>query len=483
MKMISYLSIIFLCFLFVFTIGCERAQPPVTPSENQRRAINEQIINSYVEETKREVDAKPIEINIIAEINEIEKSPEDEHDLRFSILGQKLIITGQIGEAAKVVSKINDVVMRDTCYAKLARYQIGAIKNLTVNNTPLSPSITSTTSATHETPQISSTSSTLEDIIFSVNDLPLMTELGIEFAAVRINLSDKSGASDMLFKIPDKIQDGNKSGGIRSIKSLQKLVNWFLEHDQKDRALATCKKAEAAAAHISDPFDAAISILDISATYVLLDAISDASRVCETSIPFAAKVTIPSERATAILKIAETFSMLQIKFGLRNDVAKLTRLKKLILAVDPIIASYDLTDAEVNKVNDVNSDNANKTDKTRTDKKNPDGAPPILSWERIRTTRDMLLLNLVRRQIWLTPEGKISLDEVWSTIHDIDDDLIRDDAIITAVDMLCITGSYDEAKGWTDFIKNVDKKNNTIKKIETKIEAAKNQNEEIIENK
>jgi hypothetical protein len=65
------------------------------------------------------------------------------------------------------------------------------------------------------------------------------------------------------------------------------------------------------------------------------------------------------------------------------------------------------------------------------------------------------------------------LDEVWDTIFDIESDRVRDEAMISAVDMMSITGSLEEAKEWAKRITNEDKKNEIIKKIDEKIESQK----------
>jgi hypothetical protein len=248
------------------------------------------------------------------------------------------------------------------------------------------------------------------------------------------------------------------------------IAGWFLKQEQKERALAICKKTEEMAEYIFNPSDGVFAMLDIVRFYTLLESVADANRVCDASIPFVAKITVPTEKATAILKIAETLSMLSMRFRDKTDVSRLVQLKKLILSVDPIIAKHDSDKTKINSSN-LDSDSVSSLGSDLADHFEVE----ILSWAQIRLTRDTLLCNLVRHQVWFVVESRISLDEVWSTIHDINDDELRDNAIIAAVNMLCLMGSLDEANDWADFISNAEKKKDTIKKIKTKSKESKKQ--------
>ncbi|MDR2642884.1 MAG: hypothetical protein LBC74_08820 [Planctomycetaceae bacterium] len=449
MKKINYLSIIFVC-LFIVVLGCERVQPP-NPSEEKRMETAEMLINNYVDEMKKQVTSKPIVIDVAAEIREIEQIQETDHNLRFAVLVRQLIDVNQISDAVNVLDKINDPVLQDTYLGEIVRLQLKELKNSIANNksssTPNQPITT-----------MSGELQTIYDVIIKINNLLFLTELGIELATISAENSDSSGAIDILIQIADKVRN-SKAPGIQRVKSLQIIADYFLKQDRKEQAIEFCKKSEEVITDIVNPIDSVFVMLDLSSLYLLLDSVSDAERVCDASIQYVAKITTPAEKATAILKIAETFSVLQIKFKIKRDVKKLAYLKKLILAVDPIIANHD---SEANK--DVAE--TKLTDQIES---------AILSWERIRSMRDMLLRGLVRHQVWLVPESLISLDEVWSTIHDIENDSLRDDAIIAAIDMLCITGSLEDAKNWADFINNADKKKDAVKKIDTKTEAQKKQ--------
>jgi hypothetical protein len=459
MKKINYQSIIFVYCLFIFVFGCEQVPPP-QPSEEKQQEIAAMMIKNYVDEIKRELELKPIEIDVAAEISEIDRMPKAEQNLRFSILAGQLIEVKQINDAVNVLDKINDPMLRDTYFAKITRYHIDNFNNSAADKkSPIStPTSTSTPISTPTVIDETDELRTIVSVIDKINDLSILTELSIELAAVAVEKLDKSVAFDMLVKTADKVQS-SKAAGSHRVKSLQSMAHWFLKHEQKERAMELCRKAEEIIPLIEYPLDNVFVRLDLSSLYMLLDSISDAGRVCDASIAYIEKITTPAEKATAILKIAETFSILQINFSGRRNVAKLVYLKKLILAVDPILAAQELETGE-----EIAAAKGAKQSELQ-----------ILSWERIREMRDVLLRGLVRHQVWLVPESRISLDEIWSTIHDIENDSLRDDAIIAVVDMLCITGSLEEAKDWADFINSTDKKNNTLKKINTKSESLKKQ--------
>ncbi|MDR0391849.1 MAG: hypothetical protein LBH59_08080 [Planctomycetaceae bacterium] len=448
MKRNNYWSKIFVCCLLFVVFGCGQTQPP-KPSAESQQEYAQMLINQYVDEVKKNAASKPVEIDVEAEVLEVLSSPESEHNLRFAILIRKLIDVWRIDDAVKILDKITDPIIKDTYCSEIVRIQINHLKNLKTNNTSLP-------SSDVNIPASSVKLQAIADVIYKVNDLLLLTELSIELATVNSEDSDKLEIFDLLTKTADKVYS-SKTSGIRQVKSLQRIADCFLKQEQKERALELCQKSEERISTIDSSFDCVVALLDLSALYMLLDSISEAGRLCDASIPHAAKITIPAEKATAILKIAETSSILQIKFRSKRDTSKLAQLKKLILAVDPIIASND---AETGNTTPKQSENLQNNS-------------TIFSWERIRMMRDVLLRGLVRHQVWLVPESQISLDEIWSTIHDIEDDSLRDDAIISAIDMFCITGLLEDAQEWATFIKNTGKKNESIKKINARTETLK----------
>jgi hypothetical protein len=470
MKKIIYTSIFFACCLLVVFSSCKKDKPSESYSEENQQDSTTKMINNYIEDAKQKAAEKPIEINVDSEILNIKQSPPNEHNLRYSILAKQLFNTNRINDAIEIVHKINETSISDTCFASMARRQIGEFNKSFVENKSSASSL--------NLRAVSLSEEIIVNLIKEIGDPLLWANLSLEFAVVRAKILGDSETANMLVKFADEMQNDNKASGIQRMQSLKMVANWLLNQNQKEQSLAICKTAELITSSVAEPIDAVFALNELSALYILLNSITDASRVCDESILYAAKITTPAEKATAILKIAEMFSILQINFKNRRDVGKFVKLKKLILAVDPIIAKHD-SETE----NDIEQDNSNKYQPNLIDDKNSVAdskenrkiESTVLSWRQIRSTRDMLLRNLSRRQAWLVPESRISLDDVLSTIHEIEDDNIRDDAIITAIDMLNITGSQEEAKNWTELINNKNKKIETIKKIQTKAESIKNE--------
>ncbi|MDR2345754.1 MAG: hypothetical protein LBE18_06780 [Planctomycetaceae bacterium] len=469
MKKNIYLPIIFAYCLSIAAIGCNQPQVPSPLSKEERQKI----INSYVEGIKHEAEKNPIEINTAKEINEIELSPKNEHNLRYSILVHQLLFTNQINDAVQVIVKINDTTIKDTCIADIVRHQIKEFNKTNVDEK--SPSALESMSA-----KLSNELHEIINVIEQTNDPLLLTELNIELETTRNTILDKSETSDTLIKLANKIHNDNKIDIIRRVKSIQMIVNYLLNNNQKKQALEICNQLEKIIDTITNPVDIVFVLHNLSALYMLLGSVPDAIRTCETAVPYAGKITTPVEHATAILKIAETFSILQNNFINKREIGKLIQLKKLILSVDPIIARHDI-EAENNIKQNVSETNKqNIADKSSTAQSEVyRSSSTDLSWQDIRLKRDKLLRNLVRRQVWLVPESQFSLDDVWSTIHDIEDDTLRDDAIVVAIEMMSITGELEESKDWADFISDKNKKNEIIKKIETKIESATQQQNSI----
>ncbi|MDR1478441.1 MAG: hypothetical protein LBJ00_05815 [Planctomycetaceae bacterium] len=462
---IIYQSIFLIFCFFVFLAGCERVYPPAEPSREERQAHAERILNSYVEDVQREVAAKPIEIDVVKEIEEIEREPEKQHNLRFSILVRQLLVAKQISEAENVVDKINNSAIRDTCLSEIAHRQVTDFKkSVAVTQTPTEPNSV--------TEPMASELRKIVEVIDKIDDPILFVGLSIELATAAFEKSDEQIAVDMLVKAVEKVRN-SKAEIVRRVKSLQMITGWFLERKQKNRALEICTETEKIAVLIVHPIDGISAMLDLSRFYMAIGSIADANRVFDASIPFIAKITNPAERATAILRIADMLPMLLIGFKDKGDVSKLAQLKELILSVDPIIAKHGLAAKKDIASNDLNSGKTEINNINSVSSLAEHFDFVVLSWGQIRERRDVLLCNLVRHQVWFVVEARISLDEIWSTIHDIDDNDLRDNAIIAAVNILSFMGSFDEAKDWADFISNVEKKKDTIKKVETKSQESK----------
>ena len=85
-----------------------------------------------------------------------------------------------------------------------------------------------------------------------------------------------------------------------------------------------------------------------------------------------------------------------------------------------------------------------------------------LSWATLRTTKNEILRTIAAMQAWQT-----SLEDVWETVQDIDDPLIRDEAIVNTIEMMMAMKDWEDAAGWSDEISDPELKRTIRRQIRT----------------
>ncbi|MDR1962721.1 MAG: hypothetical protein LBQ50_02970 [Planctomycetaceae bacterium] len=474
-------------FLIVFCIGtgCRPSGLSTNEPNNPQYFVDEaaeanvrfEITNLRAENRlstnwqEERANAKKVLNQLLLEINKLPSVPEQ--DSRYQILVQQLIYEYRFAEAANVATKIQDRTAKDLLLEDIVRFLIKDIWQTyqkiagLANNSELSKDILE---------QIELAIKTTKQI-----DDPLrQAESFANIALFRMKMKDRNGTVKMMNDAAESCRN-KKEIGLRKAQGLCSFAHWFLREENKEKTLKFCTESESALLHTEQSFDSARLYLDISAIYILLGLEEPARRTCEKAEKIVSTISEPYEKATLLLKLAESLLVIRMKDQNIPLADRLLSIKKRILEAAEILAQLpaektetkNKTETEIELGTEIGTEM--KMDKFFISTELPESSVLLSGNETFSENKTKLhslsrrelvqLKNEMLRKIASMQAWGVSLEDVWETIEEIDPGNERDDALVTVIDMMMITRSTEDIEAWAEEIIDPIKKNSVLEKL------------------
>jgi hypothetical protein len=383
---------------------------------------------------------------------EIDKIPNvSTRDSQYKTLVQQLIYEYRFAEAADVSLKIQDKTIQDAFLEDIVRFQIRDVwqtyqkMERIYNSGELSKEILG---------QIE-----LATKAAGLIDDPLRRAESFEnIALFRMKMKDRDRTVKMMNDAAESCRNLKKNE-IRKAQGLCSFANWFLREENKEKTFELCKETESVLAHNELSFDSLRIYLDISAIYILLDLEESARLICEKAEKSVAQISEPHEKATILLKLAESLLIIRMKDQKIPLADRILSIKKIILDAAEILTLLPDRETEINSTPAPLPEPLASPSQKDVFPEEQTKFRPLSRLELVHL-KNGLLCKIASMQAWGVP-----LEDVWETIEDIDPGKERDDALVAVIDMMIITHSQEDIKAWAEEIADPTKKNSVLKKL------------------
>ncbi|MDR2704645.1 MAG: hypothetical protein LBC02_02595 [Planctomycetaceae bacterium] len=383
---------------------------------------------------------------------EIDQIPDvSARDLRYKTLVQQLIYEYRFAEAVNVAVKIQDKTIKDALLEDIVRFQIKDVwqtyqKTAGIYNSGgLSKEILE---------QIELATKTAGLI-----DNPLRQAESFEnIALFRMKMKDRDRTVKMMNDAAESCRNLKKNE-IQKAQGLCLFANWFLREENKEKTFELCKETESVLAYSKPSFDSMRIDLDISAIYILLDLEEPARLICEKAEKSVAQISEPHEKATILLKLAESLLVIRMKDHKIPLADRILSIKKLVLEAAEILTLLPDRETETDSIPNQLSESLTLPSQKNVFPENQTKFRPLSRSELVHF-KNGLLSKIASMQAWGVP-----LEDVWETIEDIDPGEERDNALVAVIDMMIITHSPEDIEAWAEEIVDPMKKNSVLKKL------------------
>lgn len=355
-----------------------------------------------------------------------------ERDRRYKEFVQQLIFESRFVDAADISLRIKADEMRNSLLEDIARLQI--------NDAMQAYEMVS--QAADEDAMVQG--GLLAAVLRAVQTTRLMDDPARQaesfgnIALFRQRMKDEKGASEMMDESVEAIHKMPKNDSGRA-RGLLFYARWFLRKGWNDKTYELCREIESSLSLIDSPFDAACFGLELSSVYTLLGKDRNARDVAEKVEPIIRKIKEPREEATVLLRLAETKLFLKIRDKNISPAESLLSTKTLVMEAAALAGARD------RKKSNPMAKEISLEPKTPENVSNIRNESFRLDWKAIETLKNKTLQKIAVMQAWSSP-----LEDTWETVQDIDDDSIRDDALVSVIEMLVATGQHDDAEAWAD---------------------------------
>lgn len=415
-----------------FEIANLRAENNIATSWEEERAKAQKLLNKLL-----------LDIDKISNVSA--------RDSQYNTLVQQLIYEDRFSEAADVSLKIQDNTIKDTLLEDIVRFQIKEVWQ-----------IYQKTEGLYKSGELSK--EILGQIELAIKtagwiDNPLrQAESFANIALFRMKMKDRNRTVKMMNDVAESCHNLKKND-IRKAQGLCLFANWFLREEDKEKTLELCKEAESVLVHLEPSFDSMRSYLDISAIYILLDLEEPARLICEKTEKSVSQLSEPHEKATILLKLAESLLVIRMKDHTIPLADRILSIKKIVLNAAEILML--LPDNETEKFL-IPAPSPESLVLSKSQDVFPEDPMKFQSLSRLELIRfkNGLLRKIASMQAWSVP-----LEDVWETIEDIDPGEERDNALVAVIDMMIITHSPENIEAWAEEIVDPAKKDTVLKKL------------------
>jgi hypothetical protein len=383
---------------------------------------------------------------------EIDKIPDiSARDLRYKTLAQQLIYEYRFAEAADVSVKIQDKTIKDTLLEDIVRFQIKDVWQTYQKTEGIYNSGELSKEILRQIELATKTAGGIDDPLWQARSFE-------NIALFRMKMKDRDRTVKMMNDAAESCRNLKKNE-IRKAQGLCSFANWFLREENKEKTLELCKETESVLASTESSFDSMQIYLDISAIYILLDLEEPARLICERAEKSVSQISEPHEKATILLKLAESLLVIRMKDHKIPLADRILSIKKLILKAAEILTLLPDSETEINFIPAPLSESFSLSSQKDVF---PEDQTKFRSLSRSELVhfKNGLLSKIASMQAWGVP-----LEDVWETIEDIDPGEERDNALVAVIDMMIITHSPEDIEAWAEEIVDPTKKNSVLKKL------------------
>ena len=367
----------------------------------------------------------------------------DEKELAYIDLVKRLTLFKEYAEAMAAVRFVQNVNEKDTLLEDVARIRMSDV----LQEFSLIQRISNR--------NVENIQGALESSRLIHDPLRRAKSLG-NIAFLRANMNDRDGSRETVGETVEVVRKLSSSDPRKAL-GLCQLAGLLLRLEANDEAGKLCREIESAS--VDSVEDQARILATLAGTFVLLRDHPAARTACQKGLAAAEQIDDPRKKLSILLDLVETF--LHIPF-VEKPEEQLTNARQIVLDAATVIPS---------NVSNLVSASGTTSNSVATNAEGllfPKEDTASLSWTKLKSKKNETLRTIAVMQAWQAP-----LVDVWETVEDIDDDAVRDEAIVETIEMMIATKAWEDAAGWSDEIAEPELKKSVRKQIKNAMTEAK----------